>query len=134
MTWRSRMLNRPLCLSVLALSVSLALVPRLSEGAPLASSSVSAPGASAEERNRLITALEQQAVAARLQELGVSHTEIAAKLQALSDDELHRLTSQMDQLAAGGDGAAGALAAVLIFILLLVLILELLGRRVISRP
>ena len=130
MTWRRRMLNRPLCFLILALSLGLAVIPRVTDSAPLPSS----PVAPTEELDRVITAFEQKAVAARLAELGLSRAEVAAKLQALSDDELHRLASQVEQLEAGGDGAAGALAAVVIFVLLLILILELLGRRVISRP
>ena len=134
MVWRTRMLNRPLCLVVLVLSVGLALLPRVTDGAVLPSAPASSPRASAEELNRLMTALERKAVATRLEGLGLSRGEVGAKLATLSDEELHRLAIQVDQLGAGGDGVAGAIAAVLIFALLIILILELLGRRVVSRP
>ncbi len=124
------MLNRPVCFVVLSLAVSLALIPRLTDASLLPSE----PVAGAEDFNRVITALEQKAVATRLADLGLSQAEIRAKLAMLGDDELHRLASRVDQLEAGGDGAVGALAAVVIFVLLLILILELLGRRIISRP
>lgn len=129
MNWRRRMLNHPLCFLVLALSLSLALIPRLADGAPLASK----PVASTDDLNQVMSAIEQKVVATRLEEMGLSQTEVAAKVQTLNDDELHRLASRADQLGAGGD-AASAVAAVVIFVLLLILILELLGRRVISRP
>ena len=134
MVWRTRMLNRPLCLVVLVLSVGLALLPRVTDGAVLPSAPASSPRASAEELNRLMTVLERKAVTTRLDGLGLSRGEVAAKLATLSDEELHRLAIQVDQLGAGGDGVAGAIAAVLIFALLIILILELLGRRVVSRP
>lgn len=129
MNWRRRMLNHPLCFLVLAVSLSLAMIPRWADGAPLASKAV----ASTEDLNQVLSAVEQKVVATRLKEMGLSQTEVAAKIQALNDDELHRLASHADQLGAGGD-AASAVAAVVIFVLLLILILELLGRRVISRP
>ncbi len=134
MIWRRRMLNHPVCFVALSLAVSLALIPRPTDASLLPSGPVSASGPAAEELNRVVTALEQKAVATRLADLGLSQAEIRARLAALSDDELHRLASRVDQLEAGGDGAAGVLAAVVIFVLLVILILELLGRRIISRP
>lgn len=133
MSWRTWILNRPISWLVICLSVSLALVPRGTDAAPLPSGAVAAPASGPEELRRILKVIEQKAVANRLAELGLSAREVALKIEALGDDELHRLASRVAEVEAGGD-AAGAIAAVIIFALLIILILELLGRRVISRP
>ena len=76
--------------------------------------------------------LEMRAVRHKLEALGVSPAEVETKLAQLSPDELHQLAGRADEIRAGGDGV-GALAFVLLVILLVILILELMGRKVISR-
>jgi hypothetical protein len=74
--------------------------------------------------------LENKKVRQRLQDLGYAPAEIEARLAALSDAELHRLSTQMESLTAGGNGV-GLVIGVLLVILLVILILELTGNHVI---
>ena len=133
MNWREEILNWPVSWLVILLSVSIALIPRWTDAAPIPSGAVSAPAAAPEELQRVLRALEQKTVAHRLAQLGLSAREVTQKIEALGDDELHALASRAAEVEAGGDGA-GAIAMVIIFALLIILLLELLGRRVISRP
>ncbi len=68
---------------------------------------------------------------ARLVELGLSASEASAMLARLSPEERSELATRAQELAAGGDGLA-VLAVALIVAALVILILELIGRRVIS--
>ncbi len=99
-------------------------------GAPLPSQS--ADGRSAADLAELRQAMEVRVVKERLGQLGLTPTEAEAKLASLTPDEIHQLAGRVQEIQAGGDGAE-LLAVVLLAILLFILIMELLGRRIISR-
>lgn len=74
--------------------------------------------------------LEMKLVKQRLEDLGFSAEETAAKLARLSDEQLHALAQNLDSLRAGGDGL-GVVIALLVIAILVVLLLQLTGKRVI---
>jgi hypothetical protein len=115
-----------LVIPVLAWALLLGLLPQVAEAAPL-------PPAATSPAAGDPAALETRLVTARLVTLGVSPEEAAARIAALTEAERHELAQRLDELEAGGSAAA-ALAVAIIVGLLVVLILELMGRRVISRP
>jgi hypothetical protein len=94
-----------------------------------------ADGASVVERQAQIEtirqALEQEVVAQRLADFGLSKEEIAAKLPTMSDDQLHQLAGLSKDIAAGG--AAEAVIAVLLIIILVVVIIKLMDREIVIR-
>jgi len=69
-------------------------------------------------------ALENKIVTERLADFGYSPDEVKAKLSLLSDDEVHSLASNIQDLQTGGD-AFGIIIAILVVVLLVVLILKL---------
>jgi hypothetical protein len=73
--------------------------------------------------------LEQKLVKQRLKALGYSEDEVKARLDKLSDNELHRFATQLDALAAGGD-VLGVLVAILVIVGIIALILFITGKRV----
>jgi len=73
--------------------------------------------------------LEQKLVKQRLKALGYSEDEVKARLDKLSDNELHRFATQLDALAVGGD-ALGVLVAILVIVGIIALILFITGKRV----
>lgn len=75
------------------------------------------------------TVLESKVIQQRLMDYGLSADEAAAKLNGLSDEQLHQLASNMDSLQAGGD-AVGAVVGLLIIALLVVLLIYLLEGRI----
>jgi hypothetical protein len=122
-----RLLVRPrVVLPILAWALVLGALPHLADAAPLPPATASAPAPDA-------AVLEARLVTARLVALGLSAEEARARLEALSDAERQALAQRLDEVDAGGSPAA-ALAVAIIVGLLVVLILELMGRRVISRP
>ncbi len=76
--------------------------------------------------------LEEKIVAHRLQDLGLTTTEVKEKLSQLSPQEVHYLATHLDQVQAGGDGA-GAVVAVLLILILLVVLIKLMGKEIIIR-
>jgi hypothetical protein len=75
-------------------------------------------------------ALETKMVRERLEQFGLTPDEIDNRLSQLSDDQLHRLALQVDEIRAGGD-AAGVIIALLVIILIVVLIIYFTGHKVI---
>ena len=73
--------------------------------------------------------LEQKLVKQRLKVLGYSEDEVKARLDKLSDNELHRFATQLDALTAGGD-VLGVLVAILVIVGIIALILFITGKRV----
>jgi hypothetical protein len=73
--------------------------------------------------------LEQKLVQQRLKTLGFSGDEVKARLDKLSDNELHRFATQLDTLAAGGD--LGVLVAILVIVGIIALILFITGKRIV---
>ncbi|MBW2562968.1 MAG: PA2779 family protein, partial [Deltaproteobacteria bacterium] len=69
-------------------------------------------------------ALEQKLVKQRLKTLGYSEDEVKARLDKLSENELHRFATQLDALKAGGGlGGILVLSAVIVGLLMLILYL-----------
>lgn len=69
-------------------------------------------------RERLHNALNRDDVKVQLLARGVDPAQVQARVDSLTDEEMQTLSTNMDQLPAGGNGIVGAL--VLIFIILLI--------------
>src|SRR5262249_39074139 len=123
---RRRLVRPRVVVLVLSWAIALGCLPHVVEPAPL-------PPATAASAEADQAALETRLVLAQLEALGVDRAEAQARVAALSDAERHALAMRLDELGAGGSAAA-VLAVAIVVGLLVVLILELMGRRVISRP
>lgn len=77
-------------------------------------------------------ALESQVVGDRLKAYGLSAEEVTAKLDAMSDEQLHMMAQASERVLAGGSGL-GIVISVLVIILLVVLIMKLVGKEVVVR-
>ena len=130
---KSRLLDARICWTVLLAFCLLSLVPaqgraslvesRLASGETLTQRTV--------ELTKVRQALEQDVVAQRLADFGLSQEEVAAKLPTLSDDQLHQLAGLSDSLSEGG--ILGTVIAVLLIVLLVVVILKLVDKEIIIR-
>jgi hypothetical protein len=110
--------------SLIPVNANAALVPsRLADGA-----SVSERQAQVETIRQ---ALEQEVVAQRLADFGLSKEEVAAKLPTLSDAQLHQLAGLSKDIASGN--GAEVVIAVLLIIFLVVVIMKLMDREIIIR-
>lgn len=75
-----------------------------------------------QDRARVLDLLGRDEVKQQLLAAGVDAREVAARVDALSDDEVHQLAAKMDQLPAGGDALG-----VLVFVFVVLLITDILG-------
>jgi len=74
--------------------------------------------------------LETKMVSERLRNLGFTYEEIQKRLHQLSDEQIHELALNLDELKVGGDGL-GIIIALLVIAILVVLLLQLSGHRII---
>ena len=65
---------------------------------------------------------QQQRVIAALSELGITQEQAAQRVAALNDSELHSLSTQLEQLPAGGD-----ILGTVVFVFLVLLVTDILG-------
>ncbi len=77
--------------------------------------------------------LESSIVKQRLMDYGLSPEEAMARMNNLSDEQVHQFASRLDSLQAGADGGVDALVVLLVVAILVILILELSGHHVIVR-
>jgi hypothetical protein len=117
---------------VLAWGIALAAPPRSGESAPIAPAR--GPGASG-SLDLVRTELERRLVQSRLAALGVSGEEAAEVWARLTPAERAELAARADELRAGGADVLIAVVAIAIVVaMFVILVLELIGRRVISQP
>ncbi len=91
-----------------------------------------APADRAADLAKVQAALESKVVQQRLMDYGLSPSETMARVNALSDQQLHELAAHTDSVQAGGD-ALGFLVAVVIVALLVVVLVYLLQGRVVVK-
>jgi len=76
--------------------------------------------------------VESTVVKQRLMDYGLSPDEAMARVNKLSDEQVHQFAGQLNSLQAGADGA-DALIFILLVAILVILILELTGHHIIVR-
>jgi hypothetical protein len=79
--------------------------------------------------NKIQKVLETKMVRERLEKLGYAQEEINSRLAQLSDQQIHNLALQIDDIKVGGDGL-GIVIALLVIAILVVLLIQLTGHRV----
>jgi len=77
-------------------------------------------------------AFESKILQQKLMDYGLSPEETMARVDKLSDEQIHQLATNTDSLQAGGDGV-GVLIFLLLVAIIVVLVLELTGHSVIVR-
>jgi hypothetical protein len=76
--------------------------------------------------------LESSVIKQRLLDYGLTPEETAARIDKLSDEQLHQLASNLDAVQAGGDGL-GDVIVILLIVVIVIVILEMTGHRVIMK-
>ncbi len=85
----------------------------------------------AAELQQIQRVLEAKVVKERLEKLGFTTEEVKAKLDALSDHQVHQLAQQIDDLRVGKDEVLGVIIALLVIAILVIVVLQLTGRKVV---
>lgn len=126
---RKALFSRPLVWYMAMAMLIISSVPK-NAGAGLIPSQVAAEGSRQADISKVQAALESKVVSQRLADLGLNPDEVKAKVATFSNEDLHTLASNVDQLNGGGDGL-GVIIALLVIVLLVVIILEVSGHKVI---
>ncbi len=98
---------------------------------PAAASRAASAGRTA-DLVKVQTALESKIIRQKLMDYGLSPDETMARLNGLSDEQIHQLAAHADSLQAGGD-AVGLLFALMVVALLVVLLIFLVQGRITVR-
>ncbi|RPI35485.1 MAG: hypothetical protein EHM54_08080 [Nitrospiraceae bacterium] len=76
--------------------------------------------------------IENKMVSERLAQLGFTQEEVNSRLSQLSDQQLHKLAVNLDDIKTGGDGL-GIIIALLVIAILVVILIQLTGHKVIVK-
>jgi hypothetical protein len=118
-----RRLSKPIAyvvaLGVLTLSVHLPPA----QAAIVGTEAVVSAQQAAQDRSRVQDMLNRVEVKQQFLRAGVEPSHVTARVDALSDDEVHQLAGKMDQLPVGGSDALG----ILLFVFIVLLITDILG-------
>jgi len=76
--------------------------------------------------------IENKMVSERLARLGFTQEEVNSRLSQLSDQQLHKLAVNLDDIKTGGDGL-GIIIALLVIAILVVILIQLTGHKVIVK-
>ena len=71
-----------------------------------------------QDRARISAFMDREDVLAQLQTQGVTAGEAKARVNALTDEEAHKIAGKLDQLPAGGEGILGILLTIFIVLLI----------------
>ena len=77
--------------------------------------------------------LELKMVGERLKGYGFTSEEIQARLNNLSDPQVHQLALKIDDWKVGGDTGLGIIIALLVIFILVVLIIQITGHRIVVK-
>jgi hypothetical protein len=77
--------------------------------------------------------LETKMVRERLKELGLSPDEIQARLNQVSDPQIHQLALKLDELKVAGDDFLGIIILLLVIAILVVLLIQLTGHKIVIK-
>ena len=78
---------------------------------------------------KIQTIIETKMIKDRLEKLGFSNEEVRSRLDRLSNQQVHQLALQLDDIKVGGDGL-GVIIALLVIAILVVLLIQITGHRV----
>jgi hypothetical protein len=128
---RKALFSRPLVWYLAMAMMLISSVPRNAD-AGLIPSQMAADGARQADIIKVQAALESKVVAQRLSDLGLNPEEVKTKVATFSNEDLHTLATNVDQLNGGGDGL-GIIISLLIIVLLVVVILQVSGHKIIIK-
>jgi hypothetical protein len=113
-----RIYRRPVAAIAIAGVLGLS-IPAPAAHAALVTTEDTATPVTEQQRARVTAFLSRADVRAEMESLGVSAEEAEARVAALSDDEVARISGKLDELPAGQGFGAVLGAAVLVFLVLL---------------
>ena len=83
-----------------------------------------------EDLQKIRQVLEMKAVSERLGQLGLTSEEVRQRVESLSDQQIHQIAVQLDELRIGQGDPLGFIIALLVIVVLVIVILKLTGHKV----
>lgn len=117
-----RRLAKPVSYALITGVLALSLHGPAARAAMVTTDQIVSAQQSQQDRAKVHALLAREDVKQALSARGVSTTDIQARVEAMTDQEVHALSSKLDQLPAGGDALG-----LLVFIFLVLLITDLMG-------
>ena len=77
--------------------------------------------------------IETKMISERLKQIGLSPDEIQKRLIQLSNQQIHQLALQLDELKVGGDGGWAVLGVIIVLAAIAVLVIYLTGHEVVIK-
>jgi len=109
-----------------------AIAPRVEAG--IAPSEVFNPSLErVQALDKIQKTIEAKLVRERLEKLGYTTAEVQARLERLSDQQLHELALNLDSLKVAGSDGLGIIVALLVIAILVVILLQVTGHKVIVK-
>ena len=87
----------------------------------------------AHDLDKVQKAIESKMIRERLEKLGYRAEEITSRLGHLSDQQLHQLALNLDNVKVAGDDGLGIILVLLVIAVLVVVLIQLTGHKVIVR-
>ncbi len=84
----------------------------------------------AADLQKVQSVLETKVVSQRLADYGLNQEAISARVNQLSDAQLHQMASQIDAMIPAGDGGLGIVIALLVIAILAVILIYLLDHKI----
>jgi hypothetical protein len=84
----------------------------------------------ASDLGKIQNAIETKMIGERLKQIGLTPDEIQKKLAQLSDQQIHQLAQQLDELKVGGDAGWAVLITILVLAAIAVAIIYLTGHEI----
>jgi hypothetical protein len=82
---------------------------------------------------KIQNAIEMKMIGERLKQIGFTPDEIQKRLSQLSDQQIHQLALQIDELKVGGDAGWTVLGVIIVLAAIAVLVIYLTGHEVVVR-
>jgi hypothetical protein len=108
------------------------ITPRVYAGFSPSEALSTSPMERTSDMEKIRHVLEMKIISERLRELGFTPEEIQQRLNALSDDQVHQIALQVEELQVGGDGL-GIVIGLLVIAILVVILIYLLGHDIIIK-
>ena len=115
---------------VLAMFI-IGITPRVDAGLAPSEIIALANAERAADLEKIQKALEVKAISERLHQFGLTHEDVQKRIAQLSDQQLHQIALQLDDLKVGQSDALGIIIAILVIAILVVVLLKITGHKVI---
>lgn len=109
----------------------ISIAPRVEAGFSPSEIIAFAQAERAADLEKIQKVLEVKAISERLKQLGLAQNEIQQRLAQLSDQQVHQIALQLDNIKVGQDDALTIIIALLVIAILVVILLKLTGHKVI---